>query len=47
MMFSDIVMQIDSKVFEAKLSEIKKKYNRKEDTELLASELKEIVDSFL
>jgi len=46
MMFSDIVMQIDIHHFEMKLTEIKKKYGCKEDTELTAAQLKEVVEAF-
>ena len=47
MMFSDIVMGIDSKLFEVRLNGIKKKYNRAQDCDLTAEELREVVKSFL
>lgn len=47
MMFSDVVLGVDSKLFEAKLTEIKKKYNRSQDCDLTAEELREVVAVFL
>jgi pyruvate,orthophosphate dikinase len=47
MMFSDIVMGIDSKIFDTKLCDIKKKYNRAQDPDLTAEELREVVAGFL
>lgn len=47
MMFSDVVLGVNSKLYEEKLAEIKKKYNRKEDCDLTAAELREVVAAFL
>ncbi|CAL6082657.1 Pyruvate [Hexamita inflata] len=47
MMFSDIVIGVDSKVFDNKLHEIKQKFGRVQDFELTADELREVVAAFL
>lgn len=47
MMFCEVVMGVDCKVFDSKLNELKTKYNRKEDFELNAEEMRELVAAFL
>ncbi len=46
MMFSDVVMDISKNKFEHKLEEMKEKKGYKFDTELTASDLRELVDIF-
>ena len=45
-MFGDVVMGVDHEHFEHKLSAIKKKYGAKQDTDLDASQLKELVSEY-
>ncbi|MDD5101305.1 MAG: pyruvate, phosphate dikinase, partial [Syntrophales bacterium] len=45
-MFGDVVMGVDHEHYEEALSSIKKKYNRKIDTDLTAAELKEVVAAY-
>ncbi len=45
-MFGDVVMGVPHDEFEHALDSIKKKYNRKLDTQLTAEELKEVVSGF-
>ncbi|MBI2889659.1 MAG: pyruvate, phosphate dikinase [Nitrospirae bacterium] len=45
-MFSDVVLEVEKKKFEEKLSEIKRKFGRSQDVELTAEELKELVGEF-
>jgi len=45
-MFGDVCMGVDHKHFEEELSRIKKKYKRKQDNQLTAKELKEVVDAY-
>ena len=45
-MFGDVCMGVDHDYFEEALSKIKKKYKKKLDTELTASELKEVVEAY-
>ena len=45
-MFGDVCMGVDHEHFEEELSRIKKKYNRKVDTELTTDELKEVVAAY-
>ena len=47
MMFSDVVLGVDSKLFEQKLNMIKQKSNKTLDTELDVSELREVVKEYL
>lgn len=47
MMFSDVVLGVDSKIYDNKLTELKKKYNRAQDCDLTAEELREVVAAFL
>jgi len=45
-MFGDVCMGVDHEHFEHELSRIKKKYKRKQDNELTAKELREVVDAY-
>lgn len=47
MMFSDVVLGVDSKLFEAKLTAVKQKYNRAQDCDLTAEELREVIQIYL
>ncbi|MEW5895857.1 MAG: pyruvate, phosphate dikinase [Candidatus Omnitrophota bacterium] len=45
-MFGDVVMGVDHEHYEEALNVIKKKYGRKQDTELTTAELKEVVAAY-
>ncbi|MCK5581078.1 MAG: pyruvate, phosphate dikinase [Candidatus Omnitrophica bacterium] len=45
-MFGDVCMGVDHHHFEVELSRIKKKYKRKQDTDLTTEELKEVVEAY-
>lgn len=45
-MFGDVCMEVHHDHFEEELTRIKKKYNRELDTDLTASELKEVVSAY-
>jgi len=45
-MFGDVCMGVDHENYENELTRIKKKYNRKLDTDLTTEELKEVVDAY-
>jgi pyruvate,orthophosphate dikinase len=45
-MFGDVVMGVDHEHYEEALSAIKKKYGRKQDTDLTTEELKEVVAAY-
>ena len=45
-MFGDVCMGVDHEHFEAELSRIKKKYRRRQDTDLTTKELKEVVAAY-
>ena len=45
-MFGDVCMGVDHEHFEAELSRIKKKYHRRQDTDLTTKELKEVVAAY-
>jgi len=45
-MFGNVVMGVDHEHFEARLSAVKKKYKAKQDTDLTAAQLKEVVSEY-